>query len=64
MLEFRDWATKHHRLELIVKINTEARARGIGYETNDPVTVTHEQKTVAREGALLLAAHRPVGVGL
>jgi len=40
MLEFREWATKHHNLNLIVKINTEARARGIGYETHDPVTVT------------------------
>jgi sulfate adenylyltransferase subunit 2 len=26
MLEFREWATKHHNLNLIVKINTEARA--------------------------------------
>jgi hypothetical protein len=36
MLEFRDWATKHYNLNLIVKINTEARERGIGYETHDP----------------------------
>ena len=41
MLEFREWAKKHHNLNLIVKINTEARARGVGYETHDPVTVTH-----------------------
>jgi 3'-phosphoadenosine 5'-phosphosulfate sulfotransferase (PAPS reductase)/FAD synthetase len=41
MLEFREWAIKHHSLNLIVKINTEARARGIGYETHDTVTVTH-----------------------
>src|SRR5437762_983873 len=47
MVEFREWARKHHNLKLIVKINTEARARGIGYETQDPVTVTHELKTVA-----------------
>ena len=52
MLEFREWATKHHKLNLIVKINTEARARGIGYETHDPVTVTHELKTVALQQAL------------
>src|ERR1700739_2714124 len=32
MPEFREWATKHHKLELIVKIKTEARERGIGYE--------------------------------
>ena len=52
MLEFRDWATKHYKLNLIVKINTEARARGIGYETHDPVTVTHELKTVALQQVL------------
>ena len=53
MLEFRDWALKEYDLDLIVKINEDARAgRGaytasIGYETHDPVTVTHELKTVA-----------------
>lgn len=53
MLEFRDWALKHYDLDLIVKINEDARAgRGayessVGYETHDPVTVTHELKTVA-----------------
>ena len=47
MLEFRDWATRHYKLNLIIKINEEARARGVGYETHDPVTVTHELKTVA-----------------
>jgi sulfate adenylyltransferase subunit 2 len=53
MLEFRDWAQKQYDLDLIVKINEDARAgRGsysasIGYETHDPVTVTHELKTVA-----------------
>src|SRR3954467_2705633 len=56
MLEFRDWATKHYKLNLIVKINTEARARGIGYETHDPVTVTHELKTVALQQ--VLAEHK------
>lgn len=52
MLQFRDWATKHYGLKLIVKINEEARARGIGYETHDPVTVTHELKTVALQQVL------------
>jgi sulfate adenylyltransferase subunit 2 len=52
MLEFRDWAQKHYNLQLIVKINTAARARGVGYETHDPVTVTHELKTVALQQAL------------
>src|SRR5438046_1763844 len=52
MLEFRDWAQKHHNLKLIVKINEEARARGVGYETHDPVTVTHELKSVALQQAL------------
>lgn len=53
MLEFRGWAEKEYDLELIVKINEEARSgtgsytEVIGYETHDPVTVTHELKTVA-----------------
>jgi len=53
MLEFREWALKEYDLDLIVKINEDARAgRGtyetsVGYETHDPVTVTHELKTVA-----------------
>ena len=55
MLEYRDWAVKYYGLNLIVKINEDARAgrgdyseRGaIGYDTSDPVTVTHELKTVA-----------------
>lgn len=53
MLEFRDWARRQYDLDLIVKINDDARAgRGaystsVGYETHDPVTVTHELKTVA-----------------
>ena len=54
MLEYRDWAVKYHGLNLIVKINEDARAgrgayegRPIGYETADPITVTHELKTAA-----------------
>ena len=31
MLQFRDWAKQHYRLDLIVWINQEARDRGIGY---------------------------------
>lgn len=52
MLEFRAWATQHYGLSLIVKINEEARGRGVGYETHDPVTVTHELKTVALQQAM------------
>jgi sulfate adenylyltransferase subunit 2 len=52
MLEFRAWATKKYELDLIVKVNEEARARGIGYETHDPVTVTHELKSVALQQVL------------
>lgn len=52
MLEFRQWAVSHYGIQLIVKINTEARDRGIGYETHDPVTVTHELKTVALRQAI------------
>ncbi|MEM1060002.1 MAG: sulfate adenylyltransferase subunit CysD [Verrucomicrobiota bacterium] len=53
MMEFRDWALKEYDLDLIVKINEDARyGRGdyqeaITYDTHDPVTVTHELKTVA-----------------
>ena len=60
MLEFRDWATKEYGLDLIVKINEEARGRGVGYETHDPVTVTHELKTVALQQAM--AEHRWSGL--
>ncbi|HVU34641.1 MAG TPA: sulfate adenylyltransferase subunit CysD [Opitutaceae bacterium] len=56
MLEFRAWAQRHYGFELIVHVNQEARARGIGYETTDPVTVTHELKTVALQQ--VLAQHR------
>ncbi len=64
MLEYRDWAVKQYALELIVKINEDARAgrgeyaeRGpIGYDTADPVTVTHELKTVALQQ--VMAAHK------
>ena len=53
MLAFREWAVKEYDLDLIVKINEEARyARGMGYETHDPVTVTHELKSVALQQAL------------
>ena len=52
MLEFREWAVKQYGIKVIVKVNPEARARGIGYETQDPVTVTHELKTVALKQAL------------
>jgi sulfate adenylyltransferase subunit 2 len=58
MLEFREWARRHYDLDLIVKINEDARyGRGtykepIGYETHDPVTVTHELKSVALQQVL------------
>lgn len=58
MLAFREWAVTEYGLDLIVKINEDARAgRGaytasIGYETHDPVTVTHELKTVALQQVL------------
>jgi sulfate adenylyltransferase subunit 2 len=52
MMEFREWAVTHYGFKLIVKINQEARERGIGYETHDPVTVTHELKTVALKQAI------------
>ena len=64
MLEYRDWAVQHHGLNLIVKINEDARAgrgaykeRGpIGYDTTDPVTVTHELKTAALQQ--VMAEHK------
>lgn len=62
MLEFRDWARSFYELDLMIKINEDARyGRGryekpIGYETHDPITVTHELKTVALQQ--VLAEHR------
>src|SRR3954468_24440194 len=46
MIEYRDWAVDYHKLNLIVKINEDARAgigdyaaRGpIGFDTADPIT--------------------------
>lgn len=52
MYEFREWARGHYDLDLICWINEEARARGVGYETHDPVTVTHELKSVALQQVL------------
>src|SRR5438270_10093704 len=52
MLEFREWAARRYGIRVIVKVNTEARERGIGYETHDPVTVTHELKTIALKQAI------------
>ena len=52
MLAFREWAQKHYEIDLIVIVNEEARKRGVGYETHDPVTVTHELKSLALQQAL------------
>jgi sulfate adenylyltransferase subunit 2 len=52
MYQFREWASKFHNVDVKVAINEDARARGIGYETHDPVTVTHELKTLALQRAL------------
>ena len=62
MLEFREWATKEYNLKLLVKINEDARngtgsyTSSVGYETHDPVTVTHELKTVALQQ--MMAEHK------
>ena len=53
MLEFRSWAQDFYQFQLLIKINEDARnglgaySESIGYETHDPMTVTHELKTVA-----------------
>ena len=52
MYTFREWATKEHELDLIIRINHDAINRGVGYATHDPVTVTHELKTLALRAAL------------
>jgi sulfate adenylyltransferase subunit 2 len=52
MYAFREWAVKEHGIELIVRINEDAIRRGVGYATHDPVTVTHELKTLALRQAL------------
>jgi sulfate adenylyltransferase subunit 2 len=46
MYQFREWAKNYHDIDLIVRVNDDAIARGINYDTTDPVTVTHELKTV------------------
>ena len=63
MLEFREWATKHHNLNLIVKINTEARARGIGLRDarsgdSDARTEDGRAATSARRIQMGRAHHR------
>ena len=46
MLEFRDWATAALQAEPDREDQRRgARRAAIGYETHDPVTVTHELKT-------------------
>src|SRR3954469_23506445 len=52
MLEFREWAGKHYGINVIVRVNTEVRTGGVGYETHDPVTVTHQLKAVTLKQAL------------
>ncbi len=52
MYEFREWARKEHGIDLLVRINEDAIRRGVGYATHDPVTVTHELKTLALRAAL------------
>lgn len=52
MYAFRDWARQEHGIELLVRINQDAINRGISYATHDPVTVTHELKTLALRAAL------------
>jgi len=64
MLEFRTWAQKHYGFELTVWTNFEARARGIGYETTDPVTVTHELKTVALQQCLAANGYDALVTGI
>ncbi len=52
MYEFREWARKEHGIDLLVRVNEDAIRRGVGYATHDPVTVTHELKTLALRAAL------------
>lgn len=53
LLRFRDWAKEFYQFNLLIKTNEKARLgispykTPIGYETHDPMTVTHELKTVA-----------------
>jgi len=52
MYEFREKAKAIHGIDLIVRVNEDAIRRGIGYATHDPVTVTHELKTVPFKAAI------------
>ncbi len=53
MLEFRDWATKHYDLNLIVKINEEARGRSRLRNARSGDGDAHGLKTVALQQALV-----------
>lgn len=52
MYEFRDWASKWHGLDLVLRKNEEALKRGISYETHDALTVTQELKSVPLKAAI------------
>ena len=60
MLAFRDQMITRFGLELVVARNDEALARGVGYATHDPVTVTDELKTTALKQAV--AKHKWQGL--
>lgn len=52
MYEFRDWASKWHNLDLVLRKNEEALKRGVSYETHDALTVTSELKSVPLKAAI------------
>lgn len=47
MYAYREKYAREWGLKLIVGVNEAAKARGVNYQNNDPVTVCHEMKTVA-----------------
>lgn len=64
MYEFRDHYAKEWNLDLVVGCNTEARARGISYETNDAFTVAHEMKTVALQQTMAEHGYQGLFLGI
>ena len=64
MYEFRDYWAKEWGLNLLVVNNQEALDKGIGYETHDAFTCSHELKTVALQKAIKKYGFKALLVGI
>lgn len=64
MYKFRDKYAKEWGLNLIVAKNEDAIKRGVGYETHDAFTCSHELKTVALRQAMAKHNFKALLVGI